>query len=88
VLLPFSHRQENYSFLQKNVSLILRLDPPTLSVNIIDFYVERVKNCEKLTKNFVCLCSFDSFRANCQASESRKACRIQSSRCVQFGTGI
>ena len=38
--------------------------PPTLSVNIIDFYVERVTKFEKLTKNFVYLCHKESCWSN------------------------
>jgi hypothetical protein len=38
--------------------------PPTHSVNIIDFYVDRVTKSEKLTKNFVYLCHKESCWSN------------------------
>jgi hypothetical protein len=38
--------------------------PQTLSVNIIDFYVERVKKSVKLTKNCVYLCHRESCWSN------------------------
>ncbi len=53
VMLPYSHMQVNDCFLQKIVSLIFFSWPPTLSVNIIDFYVERVTKSEKLTSFFM-----------------------------------
>jgi hypothetical protein len=49
VFQPQAGKCQNDSFLQKIVSLIFCLDPPTLSVNIIDFYVKKVKKFEKLT---------------------------------------